>query len=131
MGRYYSMPDVVNGKRLELRAGDQRIIVDHQATGVNPPPPDQIRARFRGDQCYLLCGLKQVQMSIPVAAKIGHALANNGGAALYLGGVVLLDIGGERYSLMGEPAIQLGGVLLRKADRADDWQRENPRRVAV
>ncbi len=123
--------DHVRGRRLEIRASksfnDQRIVVDH-TLGVGVPPPGEIRARFRGEKVFLLMGLKQLEMSIPVAAKVGYALANNGGAALYLGGFVSLKVGGEKYSLPGETSIQLGGVLMKKTDRADDWQRANPKR---
>jgi len=130
--RRYTMPDVVKGKRFELRAGEQKLVVDHMSKGIYPPPPDRLRARFRFDKAYILMGRHQLEMTTPVAHKLGFALATNGGAALYLGGVVLFEVGGERYSLPGESAIQLGGVLLKKVDRADDWQRDHPsRRVAT
>lgn len=120
--RAYHVPDHMRSRRLEIRSGDQKIVVDHGSADIGTAPLDA-RARYRGGRVYLLIGSKALEMTTPVAAKVGHQLAANGGAALYLGGHVMLEIGGERFILDGEPAIQLGGVLVKKADRADDWQR--------
>jgi hypothetical protein len=121
--------DLVSGKRLEIRNGDQRIVVDRKRQSLFVPMKGDIRARFRDDRVYLWIAGKAVEMTIPVAAKVGFALAKNGGACRYLGDFVFMEIGGEEFHLAPADAEQLGGVMLRKADRADDWQRENPRRV--
>jgi hypothetical protein len=119
--------NLVRGKRLELRNGDQRIVVDRSVRFV--PFVGEMRARFRNDRVYLLLGSKALEMTTPVASKVGFALTQNGGACFYQGDVVLFEIGGEEFCLLPETALQLGGVMLKKTDRADDWQRENPRRV--
>lgn len=123
----YDVRDRVQGKRLEIRAGDQKIIVDREDLALYVPPRGDARARYRGGRVYLLIDDKQLEMTIPVAVKVGFALAKNGGAARALGGaVVLFQINGERYTLLPAVAEQLGAVLMRKADRADDWQRGIP-----
>jgi hypothetical protein len=85
-----------------------------------------MRARFRNGRVHLLLGTKALEMTTPVAAKVGYALAQNGGACFYLGDVVSFSVGGEEFTLLPEVAIQLGGVMLKKTDRADDWQRAAP-----
>lgn len=127
----YDARDHVKGERLEVRSGmsGQRIVVDRKRQVLFKPLQGDIRARFRADKVYLLLGSKQLEISTPLAVKVGHALAKNGGACFYLGDFVTLEIGGEEFCLPPQTAIQLGGVMLKKADRADDWQRENPRRV--
>jgi len=93
------------------------------------PMRGQIRTRYRNDRVYILLGNKTLEMTTPIAAKVGFALAKNGGACMYLGDFVCFEIGGEEFHLAPADALQLGGVMLKKTDRADDWQRENPRRV--
>lgn len=119
----YSVADRVNGKRLEIRAGDQRLIVDRKKTQFCTPLIGDIRARRRGDKVYILLGSKQLEMTVPVAIKVGFALTKNGGACMYLGDMVLLEIGGEEMTLLPAVAVQLGGVMMLKADKADDFQR--------
>jgi hypothetical protein len=121
--------NLVVGKRLEIRSGEQRIVVDRKQAALYAPPVGEIRARYRNGLVYLLIGSKQLAMTTPVASKIGFALAKNGGACMFLGDVVSLEIDGEEFTFLPADAVQLGGVMLKKADRADDWQRENPRRV--
>lgn len=121
--------NLVSGKRLEIRNGDQRIVVDRKRQAMFVPTVGYVRARFRNDRVYLLIGDKQLEMTTPIAAKVGFALCKNGGACRYLGDFVFIEIGGEEFHLLPADAEQLGGVMLKKTDRADDWQRENPRRV--
>jgi hypothetical protein len=123
--------NLVRGKRLELRNGDQRIVVDRKRTALFVPFVGEMRARFRNNRVYLLLGTKALEMTTPVAAKVGFALTQNGGACFYQGDVVSFEIGGEEFCLLPEVALQLGGVMLKKTDRADDWQRENPFRRVV
>lgn len=119
----YVVADHVRGKRLEIRAGDQRVVVDRKRTELCVPPSGDIRARGVNGRVHLLLGSKMIEMSTPVAVKVGYALAKNGGACMSLGDMVLLEIGGEEFHLPPAVAVQLGGVLMLKADRADDWQR--------
>lgn len=121
--------NIVRAKRLELRNGEQRVVVDRKRQALYVPPVGEIRARFRNGKVYVLLGAKALEMSTPTAAKIGHALAQNGGACFYQGDVVSFQIDRDEFTLLPEVALQLGGVMLKKTDRADDWQRENPRRV--
>lgn len=123
--------NLVSGKRLEIRNGEQRIVVDRKRQAMYVPVRGDIRARFRGGRVYLLLGAKMLEMTTPVAAKVGFALAKNGGACIHLGDFVMLEIGGEEFHLLPADALQLGGVMLKKADRADDWQRDNPFRRVV
>ena len=115
--------------RLEIKSGDQRIVVDRKRVALFVPFKGELRARFRNDRVYVLLGTKALEMTTPVAFKVGYALAQNGGACFYQGDVVLFEIGGEEFTLLPETALQLGGVMLKKTDRADDWQRET-RRIA-
>jgi hypothetical protein len=123
--------NLVRHKRLELRNGDQRIVVDRKRQSLFVPFVGEMRARFRNDRVYVLLGTKALEMTTPVASKVGFALTQNGGACFYQGDVVSFQIGGEEFYLLPEQAIQLGGVMLRKTDRADDWQRDNPLRRVV
>lgn len=118
----------VYGKRLEIRAGDQRVVVDRKSAALYTPPAGDIRARSRDGRVFMLMGAKVLEMTTPTATKIGFALAKNGGACICHGDVVALEIGGEEFHLLPAVAVQLGGVLMLKADRADDWQRANPKR---
>lgn len=115
---------IPHGKRLEIRNGDQRIVVDKRRVTLFVPFHGEIRARYRNDRVYILLGTKALEMTTPVAFKVGYALAQHGGACFYQGDVVLFEIGGEEFTLLPETALQLGGVMLKKTDRADDWQRE-------
>jgi hypothetical protein len=123
--------DLVSGKRLEIRNGEQRIVVDRKRMAMFKPIVGDIRARFRGDKVYLLLGQKMLEMTTPIASKVGFALAKNGGACMYLGDFVFMEIGGEEIHLAPADALQLGGVMLKKTDRADDYQRQNPLRRVV
>ena len=122
--------NIVRSQRLEVRNGDQRIVVDRRRQALFVPFVGELRARFRNRRVYLLLGTKALEMTTPVASKVGYALAQNGGACFYQGDFVVLEVGGQEFCLSPETALQLGGVLLKKTDRADDWQRDNPRRVA-
>lgn len=128
MAAGYVVADHVAGRRLELRAGDLRVVVDRKSAALYTPPAGDIRARSRDGKVYVLMGAKVLEMTTPVAIKVGFALAKNGGACICHGDVVALEIGGEEFHLLPDVAVQLGGVLMLKADRADDWQRANPNR---
>lgn len=118
--------NLVSGKRLEIRSGmtGQRIVVDRKKAGIHAALYGDIRASARGRMVCLLLGSKALEMTTPVAVKVGFALAKNGGACLYHGDMVLLEIGGEEFTLPPAIAVQLGGVMMLKADKADDFQRD-------
>lgn len=126
----YNVADRVQGKRLEIRNGmaGERIVVDRKKQAMYVPPVSQIRVRSRGSFVYVLMGTKQLELTIPVAVKVGFALAKNGGACMYLGDVVTFEVGGEEMTLLPATAVQLGGVMMLKADKADDFQRDSIRR---
>jgi hypothetical protein len=123
--------NLVSGKRLEIRSGEQRIVVDRKRQALFVPIRGEVRARFRNDRVYVLLGSKALEMTTPVASRVGFALAKNGGACMYLGDFVFLEIGGEEFHFSPADAVQLGGVMLKKTDRADDWQKSNPIRRVV
>ncbi len=124
----YVVADHVRGKRLEIRAGDLRVVVDRKSAALYRPPAGDVRTRNRDGKVYMLVGSKVLEMTTPVATKVGFALAKNGGACICHGDVVALEIGGEEFHLLPDTAVQLGGALMLKADRADDWQRANSTR---
>lgn len=119
----YAVADRVWGKKLVATAGDQRIVVDRIKQALYVPPVGDIRISTRHGMVYLVIGTKVLEMTTPVAVKVGFSLAKNGGACQALGDVVLFDIGGEQYTLLPDVAVQVGGGVLLKADKADDFQR--------
>lgn len=119
----YNVADRVQGKKLAVTAGDSRIVVDRKKVALYTPPAGDLRCWTRGGLVYLAIGDKVLEMTTPVAAKVGFALCKNGGACEFLGDVVLLEIGGEEYTLLPDVARQIGGGVLLKADKADDVQR--------
>lgn len=119
----YDARNHVQSKRFEMASGDVKIIVDRKSEWLYVPPMGECRARHRGGMVSMLIGAKYLEMTTPVAVKLGLALATNGGACQYLGDVVSLNIGGDELTLLPEIAAKLGAVILRKADRADDFQR--------
>lgn len=132
MSAVIDMRNIVQAEnlRFEIRTemSGQSIVVDRKPSSMYVPPAGDIRARFRDRMVYLLLGTKMIEMTTPVAVKVGLALSKNGSACMYHGDIVLLEIGGEEIHLLPSIAVQLGGVLIKKADRADDFQRANPTR---
>lgn len=121
----YNVADRMKGERLEIRSETvgPRIVVDRKLISAYVPPQGEIRARCREGKVQVLIGTKTLDMTTPVAVKVGISLAKNGGACQYLGDIVLLEIGGEEFHLLPEIAMALSGAIIRKADKADDWQR--------
>lgn len=119
----YAVADRVWGKKLVATAGDSRIVVDRVKQALYVPPVGDIRISTKFGMVYLTIGTKVLEMTTPVAVKVGFALAKNGGACQALGDVVLFNIGGEQYTLLPDVAVQVGGGVLLKADKADDFQR--------
>jgi len=111
-------------KRLEIVSGDNRIVVDRKHVAHYVPPVGlKIRARYRNGFVYLIIGDKTIEMTTPVAVKVGLALCNNGGECFISGDVVRFAVNREEWNFLPSVAVQLGGVIAKKADRADDWQR--------
>ena len=79
--------------------------------------------RFRGNLVYLFLDDLPLEMTTPTAAKVGFQLCKHVGLA-EPGEIILLIINRQEFHLLPDTARQIGGVMLKKADRADDWQRE-------
>lgn len=107
-----------------LWEGGEKLVIDLVArTAIYVPPAGTLRVRLRLDRVFVLWNDKAFSLSTPVAVKAGMALARNGQAALTSGDWVAFQIGQTQIVLLPEAAIQLGGTMLKKADRADDFQR--------
>ena len=118
--------NLVQAKRFEMACGDIKLIVDRKSEFLYIPPSGYCTAGYRGAMVQMMLGSKILEMTTPVAVKLGIALCTNGGACQYLGDVVSLNIAGDELTLLPEIAAKLGAVILRKADRADDFQRGIP-----
>lgn len=111
-------------KHLDIVCGTSSITVDRLRAPLYVPPPfNRIVARTRHGLVYLLIGGQVVELTTPVAVKVGLALAAAADECIHSGDVIQLRINGASLDLLPSPALQLGGVLAKKADRADDWQR--------
>jgi len=110
---------------LDISSGDSRITVDRKASnGVYVDPSENMICRVEFGHVLLLAGDNYIEMTTPIAAKVGMALCTNGGEAMTQGDWVVFTINNTEFTLLPEVAIRLGGVILKKSDRADDWQRE-------
>lgn len=79
--------------------------------------------RFRRNLVYLFLDDLPLEMTTPAAAKVGYQLCKHEALA-EPGEIILLIINRQEFHLLPETARQIGGVMLKKADRADDWQRK-------
>jgi len=113
---------------MELWSGDQRLVVDKKSAVYLPQLGNAV-VRREFDQVILFIDGKRLEMSTPVAVKIGLQLVRSAGTAQE-GELVTLIISGVEVLLLPDTATRIGGAILRKADKADDWQRDNlqPRR---
>lgn len=116
---------MIDSKMEALWSGDQHLTVDKRKGSVYIPQHGNVVVRGEYGSVVLFIGDKRLEMKTPVAVKIGLALVKNGGGILEPGDMVVLDISGIEVLLLPETAIKVGGSILRKADRADDWQRQN------
>jgi hypothetical protein len=111
-----------------LYEGDSKLVIDPvRAAGLYVPPAGELRVRMRHDRVFVLWGEKAFSLSTPVAVQAGMALARAGHTAMLASDWVAFQIDATRLVLLPEAAIQLGGVMLKKADRADDFQRSSRR----
>ena len=107
-----------------LHEGDSRLEVKLvSAAPIYVPPAQSLRVRTRHGRVFVLYGPDALSMSTPISAKVGFALAKSGAAAAAAGDWVAFKIDRTELVLLPEAAIQLGGVMLKKTDRADDFQR--------
>jgi hypothetical protein len=97
------------------------IVVDLKR-GVFLDPGTPVRIGQRYDKVVLLQGAKGVQIDTPTAVRTGFQLVKLSDQVL-AGEFIALRIDGEELHLLPEVARQIGGALIRKADRADDFQR--------
>ena len=118
----------VESRMEALWSGDNHLTVDKRKGGVYIPQHGNVVVRREFGGVVLFIGDRRLEMSTPVAVKIGLALVKNGGGVLEPGDMVVLDISGIEVLLLPETAIKIGGSILRKADKADDWQRDNTHR---
>jgi len=118
------------GTRLELWEGDHRISVDHRKVSVYTPLSGKVTLRKEYGSVVLFYEDKRLEMTTPVAIKVALALVKNGGGLLEPNDIVVLSISGVEVLMLPETATRIGGAIIRKADKADDWQRDHysPRR---
>lgn len=102
--------------------GDHRISVDRKRGVFRPEMGDVVVRQDCGDVLVFVKG-KALRMSTPIAVKIGLALTGTGGANFEPDEIVVMDISGVEVQMLPQTAAKIGSAILRKADRADDWQR--------
>lgn len=102
-----------NSMSVELRAGE-----------IFAPKVSEIRVRFEyGKVVAFLDRVTRIEMSTPAAVKIGMAM-NHCYTQAQQGDLVIWKINGQDVQLLPLQARMTGGAMLKKADRADDWQRD-------
>lgn len=108
----------------EIIFGHNKVKVDRKRVAKYVPPVGlEIRVQRRADFVYLKLGEKMLEMSTPAAVKIGLGLCDCAGQCMVSGDIVQLLVNGEEFLLLPAVAVQIGGVICKKADRVDDYQR--------
>ena len=97
---------------------------------IYAPDVRRIVVRYEHNMVVLWLDDMRVEMTTPVAARIGLEM-NKLYAVHEPGDLVIMRINGRKVQLVPMQARQVGGVMLKKADRADDWQRQSGRRLAI
>lgn len=116
---------MIDGQRLEIWSGGQRLVIDRKKViGTYQSACERIVVRQERGSVALFVGDRRLEMTTPIAVKVGFSLCKNGGSWLEPDDAVLFEISGIEILLLPEIAVRVGGAILRKADRADDWQRE-------
>jgi hypothetical protein len=110
-------------KAVALTSGLHSVTVDRRRDPLMMPQQGKIVVRSEYGQVVLFVGDKRLEMSTPVAVKVGLAMVDDGGSVLQVGDIVVLEISGFEVLLLPETAMRIGGAILRKANHADDWQR--------
>lgn len=111
---------------MEIWSGDTRLKVDRRTGVAYVPRAGNLAVRQELDKVVVFVDEKRLEMSTPVAVKIGLALclrSDDHGANVVKGEVIAFEISGFEVLLLPETAMSIGAAILRKADRADDWQR--------
>lgn len=109
--------------------------VELRANELFAPTVAEIRVRYEyGKVVAWLDRVKRIEMTTPAAVRIGLAMNHCYTQALD-GDLVIWKINGQEVQLLPMQARKIGGVMLKKADRADDWQRDvsqsTPREVSA
>lgn len=107
---------------MQIYAGDQRLSVDRKCDVPFVPSAANIVVRTEYGLVILFVDDKRLEMSTPVAVKIGLALCLTSDVTVQRE-IVVFNISGFEVLLLPETAMRIGAAILRKADRADDWQR--------
>lgn len=113
----------------EIKHGDNTLKVERRSLRgkVFSQPTQQVIVRGQHSMVLLFVGGLTgncVELSTPAATELGLALVKEGGLVQY-GEVVVLSINHVDLEIPSELALQIGGALVRKADKADDWQRQH------
>ena len=108
---------------MELWSADSRLCIEKRRALYLPQTGDA-RVRKEYGQVVMIIDDKRLEMSTPVAVKVGLELVKSAGTAVD-GELVALTISGVEVLLLPDTATRIGGAILRKADKADDWQRAN------
>ena len=111
---------------MEIWAGDLRLKVDRRTGVAYVPNAGKLAVRNEHDRVIVFVDGKRLEMTTPVAVKVGLALclgSDEHGANAVRDEVIVFEISGFEVLLLPETAMSIGAAILRKADRADDWQR--------
>ena len=86
--------------------------------------------RSEGGSVVMLFGDAKVTMGTVEAHKAGFKLVKLSDQIID-GELICLKINGGELDLLPEQAKTIGGALLRKADNADDYQLQHPKRKTL
>jgi len=90
--------------------------------GIYIPALPSITVRAEGREVAMLLEDSKITMGTVAAHAAGFKLVRLSGTAIS-GELIVLKINGDELDLLPEQAKSIGGALLRKADKADDFQR--------
>lgn len=111
-----------------IRRHENSISVSRVRNTVFVPTVHSIQIGERGPDCVLILDNAPILLNTPDAVKIGYELCRMESQSEE-GELIILTINGRDVMLIPSQARQVGGVLLKKADRADDWQRNEGKRI--
>jgi hypothetical protein len=92
--------------------------------GPYAPSVDAFRVGHRFGSVILTLGDKLLEMGTVIAHRTGFQLVKKAHEAKHVNACVRLRVESSDFLLLPNEATQLGGALLRKADDADDFQRQ-------
>jgi acetyl-CoA carboxylase alpha subunit len=113
----------------EIKEGDNTLKVERKDLrgALYVQDTQQVVVRQTRDKVLMYVGRltgQCIELSTPRAVELAMALVKEAGLAQN-GEVVVLMINRVDLELHPQLATQIGGALVRKADKADDWQRLN------